>query len=195
MIWFKQFTKLFSHVLSFFKKCCFHFHHYMTYNVKLQNLAMSEIQRKKPTCNKNCCYYPVIEPSRNGNLLQYSCLENPMDRGAWRATVHRVTRVGPDLVTKPPPLDIYLEILQTRRSALRVFAQPLDIPTTQTEEMLTFLPCFLRSILIMKKTTRMQLKYFLIPPSPEHSCSIVWCVPSLLCFIFLLHKNVSIPNR
>ena len=25
----------------------------------------------------------------NGNSLQYSCLENPMDRGAWRATVHR----------------------------------------------------------------------------------------------------------
>ena len=24
----------------------------------------------------------------NGNLLQYSCLGNPMDRGAWRATVH-----------------------------------------------------------------------------------------------------------
>ena len=28
----------------------------------------------------------------NGNPLQYSCLENPMDRGAWWATVHRVTR-------------------------------------------------------------------------------------------------------
>ena len=26
----------------------------------------------------------------NDNLLQYSCLENPMDRGAWRATVHEV---------------------------------------------------------------------------------------------------------
>ena len=25
----------------------------------------------------------------HGNPLQYSCLENPMDRGAWRATVHR----------------------------------------------------------------------------------------------------------
>ena len=25
----------------------------------------------------------------NGNSLQYSCLENPMDRGAWRATVHQ----------------------------------------------------------------------------------------------------------
>ena len=28
---------------------------------------------------------------RHGNPLQYSCLENPMDRGAWQATVHRVT--------------------------------------------------------------------------------------------------------
>ena len=27
----------------------------------------------------------------NGNPLEYSCLENPMDRGAWQATVHRVT--------------------------------------------------------------------------------------------------------
>ena len=27
----------------------------------------------------------------NGNPLQYSCLENPMDRGAWWATVHGVT--------------------------------------------------------------------------------------------------------
>ena len=28
----------------------------------------------------------------HGNPLQYSCLENPMDRGAWRATFHRVAR-------------------------------------------------------------------------------------------------------
>ena len=28
----------------------------------------------------------------NGNPLQRSCLENPKDRGAWRATVHRVTK-------------------------------------------------------------------------------------------------------
>ena len=27
----------------------------------------------------------------NGNPLQYSCLENPINRGAWRATVHEVT--------------------------------------------------------------------------------------------------------
>ena len=28
----------------------------------------------------------------NGNPLQYSCLENPKDRGAWMAIVHRVTK-------------------------------------------------------------------------------------------------------
>ena len=28
----------------------------------------------------------------NGNPLQYSCLENPMDRGAWQATVHGVAK-------------------------------------------------------------------------------------------------------
>ena len=28
----------------------------------------------------------------NGNPLQYSCLENPMDRGAWWATVHRAAK-------------------------------------------------------------------------------------------------------
>ena len=39
---------------------------------------------------------------RNGNPVHYSCLENPMDRGAWRAAVHGVPRVGHDLVPKPP---------------------------------------------------------------------------------------------
>ena len=36
----------------------------------------------------------------NGNPLQYACLENPMDRGAWWATVQGVARVWHDLVTK-----------------------------------------------------------------------------------------------
>ena len=45
----------------------------------------------------------------NGNPLQYSCLENPMDRGAWRATVHGVARVRHDRETftftwNPEPL-------------------------------------------------------------------------------------------
>ena len=39
----------------------------------------------------------------NDNPLQYSCLENPMDRGAWQATVHGVARVRHDLATTPSP--------------------------------------------------------------------------------------------
>ena len=39
----------------------------------------------------------------NGNPLQYSCLENPTERRARKATVHGVTRVRHDLATKPPP--------------------------------------------------------------------------------------------
>ena len=31
-----------------------------------------------------------------GHSLQYSCLENPMDRGDWQVTVHRLQRVGHD---------------------------------------------------------------------------------------------------
>ena len=41
----------------------------------------------------------------NSNPLQYSCLKNPMGRGAWWATVPGVARVGHDLVTKPPLSD------------------------------------------------------------------------------------------
>ena len=35
----------------------------------------------------------------HGNSLQYSCLENAMDRGAWRATVHGVKELGTMEVT------------------------------------------------------------------------------------------------
>ena len=37
----------------------------------------------------------------NGNPLQFP-LENPMDRGTWKATVQGVARVGHDLASKPP---------------------------------------------------------------------------------------------
>ena len=41
----------------------------------------------------------------NGNPLQYSCLKNSMDRGAWQATVH-ISRVRYNLATKPLTLNI-----------------------------------------------------------------------------------------
>ena len=40
----------------------------------------------------------------------YSCLENPMDRGALQSTVHGVTRVRHDLAIKPPLLDRWTEM-------------------------------------------------------------------------------------
>ena len=42
----------------------------------------------------------------NGKPLQYSCLKNPMTKGAWRARVRGVARIGHDLATKPPPPNI-----------------------------------------------------------------------------------------
>ena len=45
---------------------------------------------------------------------QYFCLENSMDRGAWQATVHGVSRVNHDLVTKPPPpIYLYLYLISS----------------------------------------------------------------------------------
>ena len=62
---------------------------------------------KESTCNAgNTGLFPGLgrfPGGGNGNPLQYCSLENPIDRGAWRATVHGVARVGHDLVTKPPP--------------------------------------------------------------------------------------------
>ena len=37
----------------------------------------------------------------NGYPLQYSCLESPMDRGAWQATLHGVTKTQTRLSTHP----------------------------------------------------------------------------------------------
>ena len=51
---------------------------------------------KEPTCNAgNSGLIPESENSSEGepgDLLQYCCLGNPMDRGAWQATVHVVTK-------------------------------------------------------------------------------------------------------
>ena len=43
----------------------------------------------------------------NGNPLQYSCLENSTDRGFSQAIVPRITRVGHNLATKPPLLNVF----------------------------------------------------------------------------------------
>ena len=65
----------------------------------------------------------------NDNPLQYSCLENPMDRGTWLAAVHGVTRVGHDLATKPPPPPpiIYMFCHNIKLLLKRSLIQPLNV--------------------------------------------------------------------
>ena len=41
----------------------------------------------------------------HGNPLQYSCLENPIDRGAWQAIIHRVTDLDTTEANKHTPSD------------------------------------------------------------------------------------------
>ena len=62
----------------------------------------------------------------NGNPLQYSCLENSMDRGAWWATVHGVTRVKHDWATKPP-LPLY------PGTKMQTMSQSLDMEKRELE--------------------------------------------------------------
>ena len=60
---------------------------------------------KKPPAVQETGSIPALGRSpgeRTDKPLQYSCLGNPMDRGAWWATVHGVTRVRQNLATKPP---------------------------------------------------------------------------------------------
>ena len=57
------------------------------------------LSSKESTCSSGVTEDLVSAPwlgrssrAGNGNPLQYSCLENPMDRGPWWATVHRVSK-------------------------------------------------------------------------------------------------------
>ena len=54
------------------------------------------LEGKEPACNAgDLSSIPRLEGSPgegNGNPLQYSCLENPMDRGTWWATVYEVAK-------------------------------------------------------------------------------------------------------
>ena len=57
------------------------------------------------------------------------CLENPMDRGAWQATVHGMARVRQNLVTKPTPT--YVEKRRKRRRRGSFFINKLNLNSIQ----------------------------------------------------------------
>ena len=70
----------------------------MIYNIYLIHISgiPSGSDGKASACNAgDPGLIPGLERSLgegNGNPLQYSCLENPMDRGAWGATAHAITK-------------------------------------------------------------------------------------------------------
>ena len=77
-------------------------------NIELYKQLFQIFKKKKITFN---FLVPIQNPNSeltentdfdregNGNPLQYSCLENSMDRGTWRATVHGVAKSQPRLST------------------------------------------------------------------------------------------------
>ena len=84
--------------------------------IKLINRASLFIglSSKESTCNAgNASLIPGLGRSPgegSGNLLQYSCLGNPMDRAPWWATVMRSQRVRHDLATQQQQQPYYQQM-------------------------------------------------------------------------------------
>ena len=75
----------------------------------------------------------VIDGEANGNSLQYSCLENPMDGGAWWAAVHRVAKSQTRLSVFTFPFHALEEEMATHSTVLawRIpgMAEPDGLPS------------------------------------------------------------------
>ena len=84
---------LYIHIYPFFSRFFPHIGHYGVWGHILCYIGLpGGPNGKESTCNtEDPSLISVLGRSPgegNGNPLQYSCLENSMDRGAWRATVH-----------------------------------------------------------------------------------------------------------
>ena len=67
---------------------------------------------------------------RNGNPLQYSCLDNSLDRGAWWVTVHGVSKSRTQLSTQSCKFSLCLEISEY----LPITQDPFHLPKVQKVE-------------------------------------------------------------
>ena len=80
--------------------CCgLHLIHMPSVSLSVLAIGLPQwLSDKESTCNAGDVDEGLIPGSGrspgggHGNPIQYSCLENPVDRGAWPATVHRVTK-------------------------------------------------------------------------------------------------------
>ena len=68
---------------------------------RLQSMGSQRVRHDGATSLHSLSFTSYfITGEGNGNPLQYSCLENPMDRGTWRATAHGVAESDMTAVTK-----------------------------------------------------------------------------------------------
>ena len=68
---------------------------YYYFHIRTGGLPGSSVYKESSSSAGQPCLIPGLGRSPgegNGNSPNYSCLENPMNGGAWRATVHRVTK-------------------------------------------------------------------------------------------------------
>ena len=104
----------------------------------------------------------------NGNPLQYSCLENSKDRGAWRIIVHKVARGRHNLATDPPPLIVKTPYIEryffTIMSCMNVRAGPQRRRSAEKFR----LWCW-RRLLRVPWTTRRSNQSILKEINPEYS--------------------------
>ena len=97
----------------------------------------------------------------NGNPLQYTCLGNPMDREAWWAAVHGVTRVRHDLVTKPPlppeiesaPPALEGKVLTMDHQGSSLFFKVNLVPRSVNNTYLSFVVFFIAWLLAVNPVT------------------------------------------
>ena len=66
----------------------------------------------------------------NSNPLLYSCLENPMDRGAWRAAVHGVTKSRTRLSDFHSQFSLDIAGIWGRRNISEGGSAPRDVPSS-----------------------------------------------------------------
>ena len=90
----ERFENTFGEVVSYIyskQKMCYHVLHFI---LGFPNLAAKSLLVSAGSKLLRCRLDPWVKKipgDGNGNLFQYSCLENPMDIGAWWAMVRRVT--------------------------------------------------------------------------------------------------------
>ena len=119
--------------------------------------------------SRGCPHCSVCSP------LQYSCLENPMDRGACQATVHGVARVGH---TKPQPQELP-KLLAPFSSSDRADSDQsvfLSVPFLWFSSFCVSLPCLRMSVIMLGPPVGIQHSLSkvswwatLIPPSVQHN--------------------------